>query len=86
MISPCQNRNSLYNCINYRNLCTGKQYLPYWLELLEQQKIVVQKLISTYVTEGISDYTNYTEYRQESRLLSGYENIVKAIHEEENAP
>lgn len=84
--ASCQNRNSLYNCINCRNLCTGKQYLPYWLELLEQQKIVVEKLISTYVAEGISDYTNYTEYRQESRLLNGYENIVKAIHEGGSAP
>ena len=78
---PCQNRNSLYNCINCRNLCTGKQYLPYWLELLEQQKLVVEKLISTYMAEGISDYTNYTEYRQEFRLLNGYGNIVKAIQE-----
>lgn len=83
---PCQNRKSLYNCINCRNLCTGKQYLPYWLELLEQQKIVVEKLISTYIAEGISDYTNYTEYRQEFRLLNGYENIVKAIQEGGTTP
>lgn len=78
---PCQNRNSLYNCINCRNLCTGKQYLPYWLELLEQQKIIVEKLISAYMADDISDYTNYTEYKQELRLLNGYENIVRAIRE-----
>lgn len=83
---PCQNRNSLYNCINCRNICTGKQYLPYWLELLEQQKIVIGKLISAYMTDGISDYKNYTEYRQELRLLNGYENIVRAIQEGGNTP
>jgi len=76
---PCQNRNSLYNCINCRNLCTGKQYFPYWLEMLEQQKLVVEKLISAYMADGITVYTNYTEYRQELRLLNGYENIVRAI-------
>lgn len=83
---PCQNRNSLYNCINCRNLCTGKQYLPYWLDLLEQQKIIVEKLISAYMADNISDYTNYTEYKQESRLLIGYENIVRAIQEGESTP
>lgn len=34
---PCLNRNSLYNCVNCKNLCTGRQYLPYWKEMLEQQ-------------------------------------------------
>jgi len=76
---PCQNRNNLYNCINCRNLCTGKQYLPYWLELLEQQKTIVEKLISAYMADRISDYTNYAEYKQELRLLNSYENIVRAI-------
>ena len=38
------------------------------------------------MAEGISDYTNYTEYRQEFRLLYGYENIVKAILEGGNTP
>lgn len=84
--SPCQNRNSLYNCVNCRNLCTGKQYLPYWLELLEQQRAIVKKLISAYIADDISDYTNYTAYKQESRLLAGYENIVKAIREGGGSP
>ena len=83
---PCQNRNSLYNCVNCRNLCTGKQYLPYWLELLEQQRAIVKKLISAYIADDISDYTNYTAYKQESRLLAGYENIVKAIREGGGSP
>jgi len=78
---PCLNRSSVYNCVNCRNLCTGKQYLPYWNELLEQQRTVMEKLVAAYRADGISDCTKYAEYKQELRLLNGYEDIVKAICE-----
>lgn len=78
---PCQNRNSLYNCVNCRNLCTGKQYLPYWSELLAQQKIIFEKLIASYRAGDIPDYAGFAGYKQESRLLNGYESIVRAIKE-----
>lgn len=78
---PCQHRNSLYNCVNCPNLCTGKRYLPYWAELLEQQRIIFDRLISAYQADGILHYQNYAEYKQELRLLKGYENIVKTIQE-----
>ena len=78
---PCLNRNSLYNCVNCHNLCTGKQYLHYWNELLDQQKEVFKRLIAAYQADGISDYTKYAEYKQELRLLNGYESIVKSIFE-----
>lgn len=78
---PCLNRNSLYNCINCKNLCTGKQYLPYWKEMLEQQEVVFKRLLTAYQADGISDYTKYAEYKQELSLLNGYKNIVKAIQE-----
>lgn len=78
---PCQNRNSLYNCVNCRNLCTGKRYLPYWDELMIQQQTVLEKMEAAYYTSGILDYTDFAEYKQELRLLNGYENIVKAINE-----
>lgn len=78
---PCLNRNSLYNCVNCKNLCTGEQYLPYWKEMLEQQEIVFKKLVAAYQVDGISDYTKYARYKQELSLLNGYKNIVKAIQE-----
>lgn len=78
---PCQHRSSLYNCVNCRNLCTGKRYLSYWTELLEQQKTIFERLVSAYQADGISHYQKYTEYKQEFRLLKGYESIVKAIQE-----
>lgn len=77
----CQHRSSLYNCVNCRNLCTGKRYLSYWTELLEQQKIIFERLVSAYQADGISHYQKYTEYKQEFRLLKGYEGIIKAIQE-----
>jgi len=78
---PCQNRSSLYNCVNCPNLCTGEQYLPYWTELLGQQRTIFERLISAYQADGISQYQNYAAYQQELRLLKGYENIVKAIQQ-----
>lgn len=78
---PCLNRNSLYNCVNCKNLCTGRQYLPYWKEMLEQQEAIFKRLLTAYQTDGISDYTRYAEYKQELSLLNGYKNIVKAIQE-----
>ena len=79
----CTNRNSLYNCVNCRNLCTGKKYLPYWMELLEQQRFIVNNLIENYrrnSRNNIDGYESFMEYKQEFRLLQGYENIVNAIN------
>jgi integrase len=77
----CPNRNSLYNCVNCKNLCTGKKYLPYWNELLTQQKTIVEGLLLAYFSNGIENYADFAEYKQESRLLEGYESIVAAINE-----
>lgn len=77
----CQHRSNLYNCVNCRNLCTGKRYLSYWTGLLEQQRIIFERLISAYQADGILHYQEYAEYKQELRLLKGYESIVKAIQE-----
>ena len=79
-VGQCSNRSSLYNCVNCKNLCTGEKYLPYWNELLAQQKEIVEKLINVYHADGIKKYTEFAEYKQEIRLLKGYENIVTAIN------
>ena len=75
----CTNRNSLYNCVNCKNLCTGKKYLPYWRELLEQQSVSVERLLAIYDSEGVTDYMEYKEYKQEVFLKNCYENIVNTI-------
>lgn len=77
----CPNRNSLYNCVNCKNLCTGKKYLPYWDSLLTQQKEIVEMLTKTYHASGIEDYADFAEYKQEIHLLKGYESLVDAIKE-----
>jgi integrase len=77
----CPNRNSLYNCVNCKNLCTGKKYLPYWDDLLTQQKDIVEMLIKTYHVNEIMDYADFVEYKQEIHLLRGYESIVDKIKE-----
>ena len=77
----CPNRNSLYNCVNCPNLCTGKKYLPYWNDLLIQQKKIIESLISNYHADGIQDYSDFVQYKQKLHLLKGYENIVAAIRE-----
>ena len=77
----CSKRNSLYNCINCKNLCTGKKYLPYWQELLSQQQLVVGKLLEIYAKNNMTevDFVDFKEYKQEFFLLRCYENMVKAI-------
>jgi hypothetical protein len=77
----CPNRNSIYNCVNCKNLCTGKKYLPYWNELLSQQKEIIEGLVCTYRTNDIEGYIDFAEYKQELHLFKGYENIVTAITE-----
>lgn len=79
----CNKRNSLYNCVNCTNLCTGKKYLSYWKELLEQQNLTVQKLLDSYEKQNITDYTEYKEYKQETFLQQCYLNIVNAIENAE---
>lgn len=77
----CSNRNSLYNCINCKNLCTGKKYLPYWQELLSQQQLAVKKLLEIYAKNNITeaDFVDFKEYKQEIFLFRCYENMVRAI-------
>lgn len=77
----CTSRNSLFNCVNCKNLCTGKAYLPYWKELLTAQEQMVENLILSYGKANISDYKEFREYRQAFFLRSCYENIIKAIEE-----
>lgn len=79
----CTNRSSMYNCVNCKNLCTGKKYLPYWQELLEQQKTIVNDLLMAYAKNNIHDYASFKEYRQESFLLVCYQNIVNSIVDSE---
>jgi len=75
----CTKRNSIYNCVNCTNLCTGAKYLPYWQEMLTKQRELLDKLLITYAGEGISNYRDFKEYKQSAFLLRCYENIVKSI-------
>lgn len=79
---PCADRCSLYNCVNCRNLCTGKQYLPYWKGLLQEQEKLLDRLAEVYKSERITDYSEYLEYKQEYRLLESYQSVVNMIEKE----
>ncbi|HCA30689.1 MAG TPA: site-specific integrase, partial [Ruminococcaceae bacterium] len=79
----CENRSSLFNCINCKHLCTGRKYLPYWHELLEQQEEIVRQLMKIYAENGITDYEEFREYRQERFLLECYRNMIVSIEESE---
>jgi integrase len=75
----CVSRNSLVNCVNCKNLCTGARYFPYWRQLYTAQKERVDALLSVYKTNGISDYGNFPEYHQGNTLPSGYASILVAL-------
>lgn len=78
-IGGCNNRNSMYNCINCKNLCTGKKYLMHFENLLCSQVEIIKTLEKSYKKENIVDYHKFKEYTMNLRLLKAYENVVKSI-------
>lgn len=82
----CDRRSRLHNCVNCNHLCTGKQYLAYWRELLTAQEQIVARLLELYRRESIADYAGFPEYRQESVLLEAYRSAVRMIEESEVWP
>jgi integrase len=77
----CGSRQKLYNCVACRHLCTGKSYLSYWEELRASQEYIVDELVRVYGTEGIENYHDFIEYRQEKRMLEAYTDITVRIRE-----
>ena len=75
----CGQRNSLHNCVNCRNLCTGEKYLSHWLELLESQVLTVQVMEEKYRLAGITEYQSFKEYERAVFLRDCYKNIVERI-------
>ena len=75
----CTSRNSLVNCVNCKNLCTGVKYLPYWRQLHTEQAERLNALLSVYHANAISEYENFPEYKQEKALAAGYAGIVRAL-------
>lgn len=55
----------------------------YWYALLDSQKQTVQALLETYRAEGIRDYEDFMEYRQEKHLLDAYREMTQTILESE---
>lgn len=79
----CKNRSRIVHCVNCPQLCTGRQYLPYWKKLLQSQQERMQTLLDSYHEAGLSDYGDFIEYQQEHRLLLEYQNTIEKIEESE---
>lgn len=78
-LGGCDRRANLYNCINCRHLCTGKQYLSYWKELLDDSEEYVNGLIASYQKAGVKKYHDFKEYTQALFLRDCYKSIVGKI-------
>ena len=76
---PCNRRERQHSCADCEKLCTGKQYLSYWLKLRSSQKNMIDEFIQFYEGKHIYDYQNYREYERELYLLNCYENVVNKI-------
>lgn len=79
--NPCSYQNKTSYCASCPNLCTGKQYLSFWCQLVSSQQQVLRSLIDEYKAENIKNYQEFTQYILENRKLLAYQNIVKAIKE-----
>lgn len=75
----CNNRNSLVNCANCKNLCTGRKYLSHWLELYNGQNKIVEYMLRAYKKSGITDYAEFREYKQAVQVLKAYKDVVESI-------
>lgn len=79
----CKSRSRTVHCVNCPQLCTGKQYLSYWADLTHAQQARIACLLAAYQAEGLTDYHGFIEFKQESKLLMAYQNVVKQIKESE---
>jgi len=75
----CQNRNSLYNCVNCPQFCTGKKYLSYWQYIWDEQKAYLEEMLRIYEESGIKEYEDFKEYRKTKFLTTCYQSVVEAI-------
>jgi hypothetical protein len=77
----CDRRSNLHGCVNCRHLCTGRQYLPYWQELLNDHERYLSELERSYEATGVANYSDFREYRQAKMLSDGYMSVVTSILE-----
>ena len=71
------------HCATCPNLCTGKQYLPYWQRLLDSEKGALKKMLDMYSSKNIAGYSEFIEFRQLSTLVSAYQDIVDRLNGKE---
>ncbi|MFI3255397.1 MAG: tyrosine-type recombinase/integrase [Eubacteriales bacterium] len=79
---PCESQAKSQHCINCPNLCTGRQYFPYWLALCQHQEKMLHEMKENYRKEGIEDYEIFAEFIVEKRKLLAYEKMIDKINEE----
>lgn len=75
----CTNRNSLINCANCKNLCTGRKYLSHWTELYNEQNKIVESMLRAYENSGTTNYSEFREYKQAVQVLEAYKNVIDNI-------
>ncbi|TGU69924.1 hypothetical protein E4633_20240 [Geomonas terrae] len=78
---PCSKRPGETNCATCKNLCTGPQFKPKWLSLVESQRRETAELEAVYAKAGIpeSEYCEYREYQKSKRLLMAYSSTLENI-------
>ena len=74
-------RGGEYACANCNKICTGKQYLPKWESLYNNQLDIVRDLETEYNNDEISkeEYSEYIEYIREVKQLNYYKNVIEKI-------
>lgn len=69
-------------CANCSKLCTGKKYLPRWMELLQKQEDIIKALEVGYSRESIppSEYSNFIEYIREVNQANYLKEVINSIN------
>lgn len=78
----CLHADIMRHCVTCPNLSTGKQYLSHWQRLLDSERGALEKMFDMYNRENIVNYSEFIEFKQQTSLVSAYQNIVDKLSED----
>lgn len=78
----CNKISGHASCALCPKCATGKKYLPKWLQLRDSQRKFIDIMEKGYLSENITNYNSFVEYKREVYFLKHFEDIVEKLMKE----